>query len=179
MYSKLVHVRIIYLYCLTVLCIGALIVAWFLLLYQPSRVEFDQTQLAIDQLFTQKQLLKKSEQELVTLSRTIAHLQEDVGVYMGQTSYAQSLQITLASIADIAMQVGLQINACRLCGAQDQGWCTAHQITTECKGTIDQIIAFFDQLKKRKQLIECSRCEIARGQEQTFLLRAVLNVMQV
>ena len=41
------------------------------------------------------------------------------------------------------------------------------------------MIAFFEQLKKCQQVIECTKCDIARVQNETFCMRAAFSVYYV
>ena len=49
-----------------------------------------------------------------------------------------------------------------------------HQIIFDCKGSFDQIISFFEQLKNSKRIFEIARAELNRSDD-FFVLRARFN----
>lgn len=173
MYMKLVQIPVRYLYCVTLAFLMLLAFAWWYFVYHPSLLAYDRTQLAIGQLFAQKQLLKKSEREVAQLAKVIADLQNNMHVSDKQTN-AHSKN-ALAMIADIAASSGLTMNLCRLC-AQPDAQSGSHEVATECRGSLEQIITFFEQLKKCKQYVECSKCDITRMDNQNFSVHAMLQV---
>lgn len=79
----------------------------------------------------------------------------------------------LCSLVSLAQKNNLQVMSVRLCRQKNKEWCTWQEIQTECRGSYDQLISFFEQLANHKPIISCKSCDITRNDKDAFTMRAL------
>lgn len=179
LYLQLVRMRTTHLYSGTLVTAFVLVTGWWYLLYQPSVHKSDQLQRSIDQMYQRVDVLHKSERELAHLAKTITDLKTSVQNYSQKQPRKHLMQQHLAYITDCATVAGVTIGACRLCTERDTSWCTMNEITGEFKGTLEQIISFFDTLKTSKKMIDCAKLELVRIDATTYSAHTVFSIFYI
>ena len=179
LYRSLLGVSVYYLYFLTLIFLIMVMGGWWYVLYAPQCRSHERLNNSVEQMHQQVITLKRSEREMANLDKNVVQLKSSVQNYSHKQSRKQFMQNALTLVADSAHQIGMTVNACRLCTERDASWCTMNEIAAEYKGTLDQIISFFDQLKKTKRIMQCSKCEMTRIDKELFSVQAVFTFFYV
>ncbi len=152
-----------------ILCAGC---CWWYFVYQPLARSIVYGERNVDQLLAQLVVAKNSRRELATLTKKISELKKSSTLQWQKKSVHEIRQESLAFLADSALEVGMQIQACRL--MQDH---TKNKITFTSQGTFDQIILFFEKIKKESQIFGCQMIQIARTTGEGNILHAVFEIV--
>lgn len=158
---------------------GLLVSLWWYYLYCPSVDRNQRLKENIAQLHTQIDTLSKSEQELSTLSQSISELKKNIENFSTKETPQQFLHTNLSCITQAATTSGMRIASCKVSSHKDKSWCSMNEIIGEFNGTYDQVICFFEHIKKSKRLIDVSRCDVARIDENSFLVRANFSTFYI
>ena len=130
-------------------------------------------------MYHQLVALKKSEHEYAALDQTLTSLKNNLNGTDHKKSHQHMATGTLAFITDAANKNGMMVNTCRMCNQKDKSWCRVNEVAGDFRGTIDQTISFFEQLKTSKRLIDCTKCEIARLDKDLCSVQAVFKIFYV
>ncbi len=173
-YNSLLKMRITYLYCITLILIALSSGSWWYFVYQPSIDAIDSMQQQISQIHAQINQLRKTEKTLLGLSQSIdaQNIQKHSESKMRKVHAQESLSL----LADCATNSGVGIESFKVCSTHDESWCCIIDMSGDFKGSLDQIISFFDALRNTKQIIDVCQCEIARVDTNIFSLHALFNV---
>ena len=173
-YNFLLRLPIRRLYFFTILSICLSGGIWWQFLYQPAVSAHMQLQQSVDQLHAEINELRKIERTFNGLSQSIdaQNIQKKSVVKMRKLDAQESLSL----IADSAINAGIAMESCKLCGEHENSWCCITDINGNFKGSLDQIILFFDALKKSKQIIDVAQCTLVACDANNFSLHALFNV---
>lgn len=172
-YNSLLGIRMSYLYFLTFLFICSGTGTWWYFLYDPAINTNSHLQNSIDQLQAQLNEFRKIEKTFTGISRSIdaQNTQKNSITRMRKSDAQQSLSL----IADSAVNAGIIMESCKLCAAQQENsW--GNIVSGDFKGSFDQIISFFEALKKSKQVVDVTQCTLVAHEVNTFCLRALFTV---
>jgi hypothetical protein len=173
-YNALLHTRVRHLYSFTFLFVCAGISLWWYFLYQPAVHVQMQLQQSVDQLHMQINELRKIEKTFNGISQSIdtQTMKKNSITKMRKLDAQQSLSL----IADSAINSGISLESCKLCGEHENSWCCITDISGNFKGSFDQIISFFDALKKSKQIVDVTQCTLTAHDANTFSLHGLFHV---
>lgn len=177
-YLLLMRTPMRYLYLFTFIFLSILMSSWWFFLYTPTMRSIENLYQTLDQMHQKTFMAKRTERELAALTKSIAELKISVQNYSSKQSQKSMTQQTLALIADTALQNGMLVNVCKLSG-QTNSSSPSGQITFACRGTLDQLIIFFETLKNSKRMIDCYSCELARAENDIFAAQIVFDILYV
>jgi hypothetical protein len=178
-YHSLLKIRVLYLYCATLVCIILCIGLWWYFLFQPASIAADATQQQLQLMNVQVAELRKSERTLAGLAQSIDALKQNGETNSETKIRKRNEQQSLSLIADCALNCGMSVGSCKLCGERDEAGLCVTSIRADFKGSLDQMIAFFDAMKNSKQIIDISQGEMVRVDSGTFSLHATFNLYHV
>ncbi len=178
-YFHILQMRVHLLYGCTLFIIAALLGIWWYFFYMPGIKQVQHLEQATAQMYHHLVALKKSEHEYSALDQTLASLKNNLNGLDSKKSNQQMITNTLAFITDTANKNGMLVNSCRMCNQKDKSWCRVNEVAGDFRGTIDQTISFFEQLKTSKRLIDCTKCEIVHLDKDTCSMQAVFNIFYV
>ncbi len=179
LYNELLKIRISVLYLLAFSALFAMSGTWWYFWYQPSKRVTNQLQEEVHALYSQMDELKKIEKNFAGISQAIDACKVDVQKKSVMKYRNQQRQQSLSLVVDCATDSGINVGACRLLDQRDESWCSINTLSGEFKGSLDQVIAFFDALKKTKQIIEISGYELMHTAGESFTLHANFAVYSV
>ena len=160
------------LYLLALAAILCTACCWWYFVYQPLARSIAYGEKNVDQLLANLIIVKKSRRELATLTKKISALKKSTPLQMQKKSIQEIRQESLAFLADSALEVGMQVGSCRL--TQDH---TKNKITFNSHGTFDQMILFFEKIKKESYNFDCEMIQIARTVGDGNSLHVVLKII--
>ena len=178
-YFSLVHWQLWHLYAASFSCLVIMVGGWWYCMHNPLSTRIENLQKNISTLQGQQTRYVSVKQELAGLTKSLSELKLSLQNYKYKQPYTDVLQQTLALIVDTALNAGIMINSCKLCAGQNNSWCNVNDILFDGKGTFDQIIVFFESLKKSKKLVDCTKCEIARCDANIFGMQVVFNSLYI
>lgn len=168
-YFNLLQTQVHLLYGCTFFLLALLGVLWWLQFYKPlcaanRALETDLT-ISYQRLRSQK----KSEISARELNAKFS----DLKTSMSGSGIKQDA--ALCSLVSLAQKNGLAVVNARLCRQKNKAWCHMQEVQTECRGSYDQLITFFEQLSTHKPLISCKNCDITRVDKDTLTARALFH----
>jgi hypothetical protein len=178
LYLLLVRTPIYYLYCATLFFLACVLSSWWFFVYMPSMRSVDNLYRALDEMHQKTLMVKKTEHELAALTQSISELKISMADYAAKQPRKDILQHMLALVVQTALQNGMRVNLCKL-SEQINATSGFNQILFAGKGTLDQLIVFFEALKNSKKIFDCSSCEMVRAEYDTYTMKVVLNVLYV
>jgi hypothetical protein len=173
LYNRLLKMPILYLYCITIIVIAASTGLWWYFLYSPAYDATNKLQFTINDMRSQFDELRKTEKILSGISQSIDAQNMNKSAMKIRNFDAQQ---SLSLIADSAINAGISMQSCKLSAQREESWCCIHDINGDFKGSLDQIISFFDTLKKSKQIIDATQCNLVASGVNTFYLHAIFKV---
>lgn len=178
-YQSLLRIRIFYLYCASVLFVAVCSGLWWYLLFQPATNITVAMQQQINHMYAQVDELRKSERTLAGIAQSIDALKQNVETHSEKKMRKHYMHQSLSLITECAQNSGITIGSCKLCGErEDSGFCVI-SISGDFKGSLDQMIAFFDAMKNSKQIIDVFQGEMVRIDSGIFSLHTTLNLYYV
>jgi hypothetical protein len=173
-YNRLLRMPILYLYCITLIIIIAAGGLWWHFLYAPLYSSINTLQFTINNMHCQLHELRKTEKALNGISQSI----DTQNTYKKSVTKMRNLdaQQSLSLIADSALNAGITMESCKLCSQHEEDLFFINDISGNFKGSFDQIISFFDTLKKSKQIIDVTQCTLIANGTNTFCFHALFKV---
>ena len=115
--------------------------------------------------------LKKSEKIAQDLQKKFSNFKSALSDIKKDTA--------LCSLVCLAQKNGLKVVNARLSRQKNKSWCTMQEVQTECQGTYNQLLSFFEQIAAHKLLISCKNCDITRLDKDIFTARILLHAYMI
>lgn len=165
-YFNLLKTRVHLLYGCTFFFIVAMISIWWWCWYGPlvsinRRLDHD-----CSKLFSQSFLNKEHAKRAAEIQKRFADLALD------SQKNSKKRDDALCALVGVAQKNGLAIQSAKFCRQKNTSWCTKQELQLESRGTLDQLIAFFDALSNTKPLTNCKQIQLLRLDKETISLRA-------
>lgn len=172
LYARLLKCRIGYLYLYTAIFSITGISSWWYFLYEPVLEQNEILQKTIDNLHLKRVQLALAERTFNRICHSI-DIKAKIEENKSKATYAQQ---TLSTITHCAHAAGLNIGYCRLGKQYNKDGQIIYELHADVKGSLDQLLSFFDTVKNSKQWIEVAGCAINRVDANNFCMRSSFNV---
>ncbi|CAN5180183.1 hypothetical protein BH09DEP1_BH09DEP1_7970 [soil metagenome] len=164
-YFNLLQTQVHLLYGCTFFLLGLAAFIWWVQLSTPLVAANSALETDMHISYHRLQSQKKSEKLAKELQKKFSDLKSGTPDLKKDTA--------LCSLVSLAQKNGLAVASARLCRQKNKSWCMLQEVQTECRGSYDQLVSFFEQLANHKPLISCKNCEITRVDKDIFSARAV------
>lgn len=171
MYSKRIYFNLLktpvhLLYGCTFFSLCVLGACWWYCWYEPLVQHNRALENASTQLFAQTLLHKEQ-------LKHAAAIQKKFSDFQIQFKKNKSIKDdALCALLDVAQKNGLSVTSAKLCRQKNKSWCAKHELQLESKGTLNQLIAFFEAMSAAKQLINCKNFQLTRADKDMLSVRA-------
>lgn len=174
MYSKRIYFNLLktpvhLLYGCTFFFLCTLVVCWWWYWYRPLVAMNESLEYASSRLFAQTQLQKESAKHTATIQKKCAALKSDLKKNSGKQDDA------LCALLALAQKNGMSVQSAKLCRQKNKSWCTMQELQLESKGTLAQLIAFFDAASTAKPLMSCKNFQITRTDKDVLNARMIFH----
>lgn len=171
LYEQLLKCRIVYLYLFTTLFSIMSIGVWWYFFYAPVLHRNDFLQNKIDDLHVKRARFALAERTINGICQSI-DVKAKIDAKKSKTFYAQQ---TLSTIAHCAHTAGLSVGSCRLGKQHEKNGEILYELHADFKGSLDQLLIFFDTVKSSKQWIDLAGCTLNRLDANLFCMRGAFN----
>ena len=179
-YSKLVVMRPVQRWLLTMLCIMGVAYGWFFGIYIPLASMIDRGALANQTLDQEHVLVQQSHSTIEQLESTGKILANHLKQYKQKESTpAEALQNNMALIFGSAQRHGLVIKNYTVEKESAQTLFMNHHIYIELTGSLGSIVAMLNALHEQRVIMEYEHIELRRTTQNIFSLslRSALSVL--
>lgn len=150
--------------------------AWWFFLYLPLQASYKVIQQEMLLMGQKQQQIRVALADTTLLRNSIEQLKNSYRLYASKMSDHTMVQQTIAFLAQEAHHKQLALHNCRLGNIRNKDWCTVQEIPIEVTGSFENILLFFEGLKKNVPLIACKKYELQKNELECFTTKAVIAV---